>query len=98
MSDELNNLSKDISDAAVVRQFTESEIGKRVFASLGRRYYDEFKAAQTPAEREMAHAKAKVADDLAVTLIAVLDNGQVAQAKQAQHDRLNPAKRNLRSL
>lgn len=63
----------------VARQFVDSTAGKALLDEMGARYVAEWKAAQTPQDRENAWALARALDNVRLALRAVADAGEFEQ-------------------
>lgn len=81
-------------DGAKLAEILEQPLIKKAFADLGKNYYADFLAADTPALRREAWAKSKALFNLAQELRSVLDRGMMAKhARQVRQSQLEAAER-----
>ncbi len=83
-------LDEQILQGDQIARFLRDETVLRVKAGLELDYFDEWKAAKTPADAEEIRAKSRVLDDLWAALGRVVARGDHAKHEVAQRDKLPP--------
>lgn len=83
-----------IDDGARVRAFVDDPAVKDAIRKVAERFFDEFKASRTPADREMAWAKSAALDALSGELLAVVQNGEIAVRQRQQREAQERLRRN----
>ena len=73
-----------IAAARRIDAFLKDEAIGGALSRMERRYYEEFKAADTSEKRVQAWGKAKVLDDLERELKSILDAGEMAVLQAAK--------------
>lgn len=76
-----------IAQASQVGSFLVNPVVAAKFDELEQRYYDDWKAAASVEDRERAHAKASVLDDLKRSLQGVVQAGEQASTERARRER-----------
>lgn len=90
------NEGESIAAGERVKLFLKDDAIVGALKGLAVRYYEEFKAAKTPAERETAWAKSRVLDDFGVALDAVQSNAQHAAHERDQREKREEVARQQR--
>lgn len=67
-----------------IRPFLENAIVRAVFDGLELSYYEAWKQAPTPADREKLHATVSAFDDLRHTLAGIVERGALATQQLEQ--------------
>lgn len=78
---------KEIRDAERVVAFLADPAVEGAIERLRQKYYDEFKSSTTPERRTDAWSSARVIDDFANELRAVVENGVAARARLEKQQR-----------
>lgn len=91
--EELEKAEKEISEAERIQRFLADPAVKGAIVRMSEKYIAEWKAAKTVEEREQAHAKSTVADDLALELSAVVGRGVMSAHRKEQHEANRPRPR-----
>lgn len=80
-SDEVERRAKE------ARRVLESDVFREALETAERNYIQAWKVARTPLEREAAHAKVSVLDDVAKELRAIIARGDMQAARAARQAR-----------
>lgn len=89
MSERRHELENEQIRGEQIKAFLENVTVKAVLQGLELSYFQAFKAAGTPAEREQIHARASAFDDLRDSLLAVVSSGERATHELALEDSSN---------
>ena len=81
------DLTDAVSNGVEVQRFLQNPVIVSVFAELDRQYYDQWRAAATPQDRETLWAQARALDVLVESLTAVVQAGELANHQLARANR-----------
>lgn len=70
-----------------VLQFLSDPVIAGAITNLEQKYYDEWRAGETVEQREAAHAKTRVLDDLKIELQSIVDSGVRANVEKERRER-----------
>lgn len=77
-SEQRYELENEKTRGEQIQGFLRNEAVQAVFKSLELSYFRAWKDAQTPAEREVVHARASAFDDLRAVMQGIVASGEMA--------------------